>query len=232
MSLVSLLDARSRLVVRSGQLAVEQAGTVVQTLPIDSVTEVHLNGGADLTAAARSLLLRSGVDVVLMRGDGRVLGRCSSYQSRAGDRRLGWLRLVLDEGRRLAFARSIVAGKVENHRQVALRRQRRVKDEKVADSLAALRTLQPDIEACMSLESLRGYEGLAAARWFAAFGRLLTSKNFSFEGRNRYPPKDPVNACLSYGYALLLSRVEHAVLAAGLDPCTKRHEARPRSRST
>lgn len=218
MSLISLLDARSRLVVRNGQLAVEQAGVVVETLPVTSVQEVHLHGQADLTAAARNLLLRHGIDVVLLRGDGRVIGRLSSYRSNAGDRRLAWLRLVLDEPRRLALSKQIVAGKIRNQRAVALRRQRRVRDDRVADALAAMRTWMVDLNLATSLDAVRGYEGAAAAQWFAAFGKLLTNKAFVFDGRNRYPPKDPVNACLSYGYAMLLSRVEHAVWAAGLDP--------------
>jgi CRISPR-associated protein Cas1 len=68
------------------------------------------------------------------------------------------------------------------------------------------------------LEVVRGLEGMAAAHYFGQFGKLLLSSELTFHGRNRRPPRDPINACLSFGYALLGNVVETEVLRCGLDP--------------
>ncbi|HQU47460.1 MAG TPA: CRISPR-associated endonuclease Cas1, partial [Pirellulales bacterium] len=69
-----------------------------------------------------------------------------------------------------------------------------------------------------SLDRLRGLEGQGAALYFSQFGKLLRVPQFDFTHRNRRPPRDPVNACLSFGYAVLGSLVESQAQRCGLDP--------------
>ncbi len=69
----------------------------------------------------------------------------------------------------------------------------------------------------LSAASLRGIEGQAARAYFAGFGTLLPP-SLAFTGRNRRPPRDPVNACLSLGYTLLHHEAVRACHTAGLDP--------------
>ena len=68
-----------------------------------------------------------------------------------------------------------------------------------------------------SVDQIRGIEGNAARQWFALMGEILPGK-WKFSGRNRRPPKDPVNALLSLGYTLLFGEVGKAVIERGLDP--------------
>lgn len=71
-------------------------------------------------------------------------------------------------------------------------------------------------------EQLLGWEGNIAARYFANFANLLRPRDFDaswdFKARNRRPPRDPVNALLSFGYSLLVKECTVALLAEGLDP--------------
>ena len=69
-----------------------------------------------------------------------------------------------------------------------------------------------------SIETLRGIEGAAAREWFGIMADVL-DKKWKFTGRNRRPPRDPVNALLSLGYTLLVSEIRKAVHNRGLDPC-------------
>jgi len=85
-------------------------------------------------------------------------------------------------------------------------------------ALAGLRHLIERVADVDDLNVLRGIEGQGAKLYFEGFGAAILNPVFSFKGRNRRPPKDPVNACLSFGYTLLLTRVESAVRRAGLDP--------------
>jgi CRISPR-associated protein Cas1 len=68
------------------------------------------------------------------------------------------------------------------------------------------------------LDDIRGIEGIAAAKYFTALSGALPLP-WVFRERNRRPPRDPINALLSFGYTLLLSSITTAAIVAGLDPC-------------
>jgi CRISPR-associated protein Cas1 len=74
------------------------------------------------------------------------------------------------------------------------------------------------LEKAHTIEQLRGMEGYGARVMYGVFGLLVRNPDFSFEGRNRRPPLDPVNALLSYTYTLFTSEVENALRVVGLDP--------------
>ncbi len=69
----------------------------------------------------------------------------------------------------------------------------------------------------MALESLRGIEGSAARAYFAGMAAVFAPA-LGFSGRNRRPPRDPVNACLSLGYTMLHLQAVQATQARGLEP--------------
>lgn len=218
MGLLALTEPDLRLVVRSGALHVERRGAVVQAVRVHELDLVQLYGAADLSAGARNLLLREGIDVVFLTASGRLRGRLVSSEGRQGALRLAQYRLVADPTRRLALARSIVAGKIANQRALWVARKRRLRSEAIADALALTRELAARVDDAPDLEVLRGLEGLVARHYFGTFGQMISHPDLTFQGRTRRPPRDPVNACLSFAYTLLLSRVESAVRAVGLDP--------------
>ena len=74
------------------------------------------------------------------------------------------------------------------------------------------------VEEADSIEALRGLEGQAAALYFGVFGKCIRNAQFTFTTRTRRPPRDPPNAMLSFGYTLLGTVMESAVLRVGLDP--------------
>lgn len=116
---------------------------------------------------------------------------------------------------------NILAGKINNSRMVLLRAARKAKEashlQRACDFLQTqLEALSPKIPT----ERLRGIEGDCAASYFRNFDALISSKHkaFHFAGRNRRPPKDPINALLSFVYVLLMHDVRSACETWGLDP--------------
>ena len=69
-----------------------------------------------------------------------------------------------------------------------------------------------------SIDELMGYEGNAAKCYFGCYAKLFSDTEFSFDGRNSRPPKDPVNALLSYGYSILHRSIVGAIERHGLHP--------------
>jgi CRISPR-associated protein Cas1 len=125
----------------------------------------------------------------------------------------------------LNLARSLVAGKLHNQRQTLLRGARETRDQAEAARLtraakklaASLRALQ----GVTDLDSLRGVEGEAARTYFEAMNLIVKSvsrPSFRMDGRTRRPPRDRMNALISFLYSMWMNDCRSAVEAAGLDP--------------
>ena len=123
--------------------------------------------------------------------------------------------VAADPRESLGLAKAFVIGKVKNCRTM-LRRHLSGDDRPELQSLADLVT---KAERAGSAESLLGIEGMAAKVYFAGFAKLLNGgEEFDIEGRNRRPPKDPVNALLSFVYSLLTKELTIVLQAVGFDP--------------
>lgn len=218
MAIVAVYEQDAEVGASAEALEIRLRGRPARVVPLHEVEELQLYGGAELTSGARNRLMAAGVEVVFLTLDGRVRGRLVPDAGRHGDRRLAQYRAVADPERRLAVARQVVAGKVRNQRALILLRQRYLRSEALGDVLVGLRALVGMAESAPDLDRLRGIEGDAANRYFGAFPELIRNPAFPWTGRNRRPPRDPVNACLSYAYTLLYVRADAAVRAAGLDP--------------
>jgi CRISPR-associated protein Cas1 len=131
---------------------------------------------------------------------------------------------VASPDRSLAIARPIVAAKIQNSRRVLLRGARDSRDLDVRQQLAlAAEYLAGIIEALRadsSVDVIRGREGDAARRYFGVFDHLIHAPDdqFSLDGRTRRPPRDRVNATLSFLYSLARVECESACQSVGMDP--------------
>jgi CRISPR-associated protein Cas1 len=123
--------------------------------------------------------------------------------------------VVKDHDRSLNIARAVVLGKVKNQRPMI----RRSRGDAAKGILQAMSLLMHRIENAGSTDELLGFEGAAAQRYFEAFAEMLNiGTGFEVTGRNRRPPTDPVNALLSFGYAMLAKEALAAALSVGFEP--------------
>jgi CRISP-associated protein Cas1 len=133
--------------------------------------------------------------------------------------------MARDPQRYLLIAQSLLAGKIKNSRTVLLRAARDSHSEADRSALvaaaqhlsASLRTLK----TALNLDSARGVEGDAARTYFQALPLMLKPElraSFPFETRNRRPPRDALNAVLSFLYAVLTNECRGALESVGLDP--------------
>jgi CRISPR-associated protein Cas1 len=118
----------------------------------------------------------------------------------------------------LAAARLIVAGKIENMARFLLLRARQYKEECLGILVVKLRGLRNHVAQAGNLDVLRGVEGAATRVYYEAFRLLVRNPAFTFQGRSRRPPLDPVNALLSFVYTMLTNEVLSSIKSAGLDP--------------
>lgn len=121
----------------------------------------------------------------------------------------------------LHVSQVMIAGKIQNYRNILRRFIRDYGDNlAVEESAKAMEYYKRDVLQTSNRQSLMGVEGMAANRYFDVFSNLITQQRdvFPFNGRNRRPPKDAVNAMLSLAYTLITNDVTAALETVGLDP--------------
>ncbi len=208
------------VVRRSGErLVVWSRKQKLAEIPFAEIADLVLMGNVTLTPAVLGTLVDRGVETVLLSHAGRYRGRIVGGASSNVRLRLRQYDLHRDEPATLALAKRIVIGKTHNQRAMLQRHVRRHGGTDALDAaIRALLAAAARTELAETLDEARGCEGAAAAAYFRVFGELLRNDDFTFEGRTRRPPLDPVNALLSLGYTLLFNVVEGAIRTVGLDP--------------
>ncbi len=187
-------------------------------IPIREIERVLVLGNIQLTNAAISSCLDAQIPVVFLSYTGAYKGHLWSAEHADLKAEEAQFRLYSDAAFQLEMAKTLVWGKLVNSKQLLLRMNRKRPDESIEAAIAGLTMDIRAVETVPTLESLRGYEGAAASRYFSAFGRLFINASFHFSTRNRRPPTDPVNSMLSFGYTLLFNNVMSLILAEGLNP--------------
>lgn len=210
-------------VTKSGETLVVETEAGKTEVAIVDISELVLHGPISLTTPAIGALLREEIPVTWASSGGWVLGHTVSTGHRNVSIRIAQYRAAFDERRCLIFARSLVAAKIRNSR-VFLRRNYKAGDPVERDTtLEALARLAERALHSPTEAELLGLEGDAAARYFRLFETMFGAAardlpQFSFEKRTRRPPADPINAMLSFTYALLTRTWLTVLSAVGFDP--------------
>jgi CRISPR-associated protein Cas1 len=179
------------------------------------ISQVNLFGGVDISTPALVDLMQRGIPVLHFTRGGWFHGISIGHTHKNVELRMRQFAWAADRKRSLSIARSLIHGKIRNCRTQI----RRNDPESPAEALERLDRLSKDAKNASSIEKLLGIEGAAAEVYFGRLNYLLKGdQGFSFQNRNRRPPKDPVNAVLSYLYAVLAKDMFVSLLAVGFDP--------------
>lgn len=215
----------SYLRIDNDTIVVEVEREVRLRLPLHHVDTVVCFGNTGVTTPFIHRLADAGIALVFLDRNGRFKARVEGSVSGNVLLRQAQYMRAQDAGVCLEMARAFIAGKIRNSRQVLQRGAREAKSEeeaalitRTADNLAAsLRSLP----VAQDLDTVRGIEGEAARQYFGSINLLIRSEaraEFQMDGRSRRPPRDRVNALLSFLYALWMNDCRSGCEACGLDP--------------
>lgn len=194
-------------------------------VPLHHLQAVVCFGHVGLSAPLMHRLADESIALVLLDDNGRFKARLEGATAGNVLLRQAHHASVKDAAFALSTARACIAGKVKNSRQVLMRGAREAKrDEEAvlltrgADDLAATLRALP---GATDLDVLRGLEGEAARQYFGALNLVVRPEQrrwFQMDGRSRRPPRDRMNALLSFLYAMWMNDCRSAIEVAGLDP--------------
>ena len=224
-----LLD-RAQLEIKSegDALALYEAGERRGTVPVKLVDRCVIHGlQTRLDTGVLIKLAEAGATTVLMspRQSRRVAIVLGPQHNDAAVRLAQALR-VTDDAWCCQWALAVVRAKLARQVRTLQRMQTQRPDARkpLFDALQTLQAIQTSLASAgndtapsPNLASLRGHEGAAARAYFAGLAGVMPPA-LAFAGRNRRPPKDPVNACLSLAYTLLHAQAVQACQTVGLDP--------------
>lgn len=203
-----------RLEIRGRDEAGKDA--LLRVIPIRDLDRFLMLESVQISSEAHCALLRARIPVTIIGWNGQFLGAFHPAAPAHGAWRLSHYRAVLDPTFCLTMAGRIIAAKIYNQRRVL----QRLATNRSQDSSAALDYLSAILSQCgraTTMDELRGYEGAAAARYFAEWAAFLPN-TFPFERRSTRPPLNPVNACISFGASFIYNEMTSFIHSHGLDP--------------
>lgn len=229
-AILYLQEPGSHVGKRSEHLIVRKDGQELNRVPLHAVRQVVVLSNVQVSTQALETLASNGISIAFVNSYGRFIATLSSAPTKNVSLREAQFCRFADPAEALVLARAVVRAKLTNQRALLMRCLRsrpddaseegsRGSDEPAARDLAELLTR---LERATAIDSLLGLEGQGAALYFGEFNRFLKAqppgRGFDFKSRNRRPPRDPVNALLSFAYAMLLKDCFSALCIVGFDP--------------
>ena len=219
------LNTQGFRVGKSGEvLQVKDKDKTVQEVRVGEICQVNLMGNIQISTQAVQSLCEAGKPISYFSMGGYFYGVTTGMNTKNVALRRSQFRLADSDWFALRLARALVAGKIRNQRTMLQRNHL----EPERSALGAMKLLAEKAESAKQLDELLGIEGSAAREYFGQFSgmiklgdefeRAADGFTFDFAGRNRRPPRDPVNALLSLAYSLLAKDLTVACYAVGFDP--------------
>jgi len=217
---VYVRDHRARIGHRRGSLTVRQESGTTR-IPLASIDAVVLLGSGQVTSDALAACVKRNVRVASLRRSGAVRFVVGGPISGNVHLRMAQHAAVVSDEHSLDIARAVVAAKLQSSRKLLLRWSREAKSPQRRRRLQERSQMVFErivrVPGAATGDHLRGIEGDAARIYFGGLGQHLDDLGLRFNSRTRRPPRDPVNALLSFCYGLLTSEFVGSINSVGLD---------------
>jgi len=200
-------------------IVIKQGSEKLGQYPALSIGCILCFGQVSISPFLMAFCAEKGIGIAYYSTYGRFLARVVGKQTGNVLLRREQYRWADDSDKVLLIARLFVLAKIANCRYVLLREMRNFgQNELIEEAASKLVEKMRKAKQPASYSELLGIEGDAASIYFSVFGELLKAKGFIFDGRNRRPPTDAVNALLSFVYSLITQECISALYGVGLDP--------------
>lgn len=218
MAVVYVADQGALVCKKGERLYVYKAQQLLRWFHTKDIAQLILVGNVALSTPTITYLLKHRIDTVFVSYYGKYKGRLIGEFGKNVALRVAQFEYLANETNREILANIIVHSKISNSNALLKKRRIRYKAEILQSALIKNQALCDLIKKShFSLSSLRGYEGIAAKNYFSAFPIMIKNEDFPFNGRNKRPPKDEVNALLSLSYTFLMIQIMCAAYICGLD---------------
>ena len=190
-------------------------------IPIHNIEQIVTFGYMGASPGLMKLCADSGVSLTFLSPQGRYISRSQGPTKGNVLLRKAQYKYSDEPNYSLHLCKLFISGKIQNYRNILRRFIRdNGEDFSIVNAAEELQRCKRRVLNADSIDSIRGIEGEAATSYFGVFSHLLLKQkeDFIFNGRNRRPPKDAINAMLSFVYPLICNDMTAALETVGLDP--------------
>lgn len=203
---VIYIKEQGTMIRKSGEkIEITKGDKKLLSFPVWNIDGLSMIGNVQISTQALTYLMENGVDVSIFAYSGRYIGQAMADSSKNIFLRFAQYDAYQNMENRMNMARIIIRNKIEN--QINVVRNFRFKDGfSPKDEISKMQNLQEKLDRCVNSNEILGVEGMCSNIYFTCFSHMIDCK-FKFEGRNRRPPKDPINVILSLGYTFLTREI-------------------------
>jgi len=220
MSIIYIVSDYGKLVKNGDVLQLKKGNDIFKTIFPFKTEQIVIIGNIEITSPALRMIMYHNIDAIFLGSNGKFNGKITFQDGKSKNvfLRQKQYKLLEDENFCLKIAKSIVSSKLQNQYSFMQRiKRKREGDPAIIKNIDNMKNVADAVSESKNIEQLRGYEGLGAKYYFDVFKYAIDSEWAKFNGRNKRPPKDNVNAILSLLYTLVFFRVDAALESAGLD---------------
>ncbi|MDO9263640.1 MAG: CRISPR-associated endonuclease Cas1 [Desulfosalsimonadaceae bacterium] len=217
MSFIYVTEQGAVIGKKGQRVVVSKDRETLADVPANRVQGVLVFGNVQITTQAMRLMLESGVEMALFSGSGRLLGQITSPFPKNITLRQSQYARAGDPAFVSDFAAIIVRAKIQNCLELIREFSHNHPETDLTAEKDQLESTIRSVEARPDVDSLLGLEGASARAYFSSFAKMIRT-GFTFTGREKHPPPDPVNALLSLGYTMAFNEISSLLDGIGFDP--------------
>ncbi len=217
MSYLYVTEPKTTVRFEESQFVAEKKDGLKIFIPAEKLEGVVVIGNITITSRCINELLERGIPVTYLSSRGLFFGRLESTKHCNIERQRKQFRYGDNREFCLKLSKKFVSAKIHNQIVILRRYNRNTESFEVQGIIEFMQDIETKIEVADSIEQIMGYEGVCSRKYFQGLANLIDD-DLDFNGRNRMPPKDPVNSLLSFGYTLLLYEIYTAIVNKGLHP--------------
>lgn len=217
MTHVYLTRSDMKLGFSQGRLVAKtESGDLNYSIPFCNVESINVFGSPQISTQLIRECLSSGVPIGYYSEDGHYFGKALSSKHVDPGRQKRQVLLTDDHDFCLTWAKIVIEAKIRN--SLAVLRSAEDLYSFSPEELEGIDHSFRYLRKALTIDEAMGFEGNAAKCYFSCYSKLFADSGFEFTGRSARPPKDPINALLSYGYSVLHRSIIGAIERHGLHP--------------
>jgi CRISP-associated protein Cas1 len=178
-------------------------------LPIGQIDIIYIFAQIDINQNVIKLLNKHKVMIFFFTFNGQFIGKYLPHQLQSGKHIIAHALFVHDEERRQALAKSIILGSIKNMIFIIkyYQKKKRIKEYVIQN----IQSVMKKVSDTHDFRKLLMLEAETKKIYYATFDSIILNTDFHFQSRSFYPPQNEVNALMSFGYAMLYSRLESSI---------------------
>lgn len=216
MSVLYIKEQGSCIQKKSERIAVTKGSQTLLEVPAVNVENIAVFGNVQITTQALHMLLEQGVNINYFSFSGKYLGQTGADLSKNIFLRFAQYEIYNLLPERLKLAKKIVSNKINNQIYFIKHHRWTNSDYNWKNDIGQMERLLKKLPQKETSNEILGVEGMCSNIYFGAYGKMFHC-DFQFDGRNRRPPKDPINVLISLGYTFLTKEVSSALDAESFE---------------